>query len=293
MLDNLYRGRLANLALSRSSIQFVEGDIRNQQTVKEVVKGADFVYHLAAQSNVLGAARDVDYSFSTNVVGTFNVLRASSAAGVKRVIFTSSREVYGDPESVPVPETAPIAPKNAYGVSKAVGELYCRTFAQHGLDVMILRLANVYGPRDTGRVIPIFIENALHGRPLTLFGGNQILDFVWIDLVTEALVKVARVGQMQGAINIGSGRGTRLDELARRILNCVGFRSAIETRASRDDEVLQFVADTAKATLLGWRSESEPLNHLRDLVDRLRVPASGKEAPYDYGVGGGPFCHPT
>lgn len=104
-------------------------------------------------------------------------MSAASECGVRKVIFTSSREVYGQAASLPVPESAPLSPKNAYGASKAAGEVYCRLFAESGMDVEVLRLANVYGPGDSKRVIPLFLANALNGLPLVIHGENKILDF--------------------------------------------------------------------------------------------------------------------
>ena len=232
--------------------------MRDFATVREATRGIDLVYHLAAQSNVLGAVSDMEYSFTTNVTGTFNVLRAASQAGVKRFVFTSSREVYGDPASIPVPETAPIAPKNAYGASKAAAEMYCQIFASHGITTHILRLANVYGPRDFGRVIPIFVDNATSGRPLILFGGNQILDFVWIRTVVDILMAVGLGNSPSGPLNVGSGRGTRIDELARRVLACTASASTVEFATTREIEVTRFVADVSRAAAFGWRTNGIP-----------------------------------
>ena len=129
VLDNLRRGRLANLEPMTDRVEFIQGDICDRSVVERAVQGVDLVYHLAAQSNVLGAVTDIDYSFRANVVGTFEVLKAAAEAGVRRLVFSSSREVYGDPQTLPVPESAPISPKNAYGASKAAGEMYCRAFS--------------------------------------------------------------------------------------------------------------------------------------------------------------------
>ena len=126
VLDNLHRGRIAALSEVWDKIAFVEGDVRNRDLLANVMQGCDLVYHLAAQSNVIGAVQDLDYSFSSNVTGTFNVLQAARQAGVRRLVFTSSREVYGDPRQLPVPESDPLHPKNAYGASKVTGEMYCR-----------------------------------------------------------------------------------------------------------------------------------------------------------------------
>src|SRR5207245_6922028 len=139
-------------------------------------------YHLAAQSTVMGGVTAAEYTFTTNIVGTFNVLRAAATCGVERVVFTSSREVYGEPINLPVDEDSPLLAINSYVASKVAGEAYCRAFRREfGLQVGILRLANVYGQRDIGRVIPMWIEQAMSGRELNVYGGKQVIDLVWID----------------------------------------------------------------------------------------------------------------
>jgi UDP-glucose 4-epimerase len=264
ILDNLYRGRNTFPGVSR--VEFIEGDIRDRQAVRAATDGVDAVYHLAAQSNVLGAVKDMEYSFTTNVVGTFEVLSAARACGVRTVIFTSSREVYGQVDRLPVPESAPLDPKNAYGASKAAGEVYCRLFAGSGMEVVVLRLANVYGPGDSERVIPLFLSNARSGRPLVIHGENKILDFVWIGDVLDALLSVRTPGMGGQTINIGTGEGTTLPDLAQRILCLTRSSSAIETAGAREAEVDRFVADIRLAqNLLGYRP-SAPLTHLAEVA---------------------------
>src|SRR5260221_3619087 len=169
VIDNLSRGRRANLARHQADprLHVIAGDIRDSALVADALRGVDLVYHLAAQSRVMGAVHDLDYSFSTNVVGTFNVLRESASAGVRRVLFASSREVYGEPIELPVDEGQPLLAINFYGASKIMGEAYCRAFRRaNGLNAIILRLANAYGPRDFGRVIPLWVDQAIAGQDL-------------------------------------------------------------------------------------------------------------------------------
>jgi UDP-glucose 4-epimerase len=231
------------------------------------MRNADVVFHLAAQSNVIGALQDVDYSSSTNIVGTAAILQAARAAGVRRVVFTSSREVYGDPADLPVSETAPLCPKNAYGMSKVAGEMCCRMSTGDALETVILRLANVYGPRDRGRVIPLFLENALNGKPLTVYGGNQILDFVHVGHVADALMKAGFGEYVACPVNVGSGKGTTIRELAERILKLTNSDSKIRWLPGRDVEVVRYVADTARArTLLGLEHRDDPLFRLSELI---------------------------
>jgi UDP-glucose 4-epimerase len=275
VLDSLRRGSVANLEQAMDRVRFVEGDVRDRAVVEEVTQGVEVVYHLAAQSNVLGAVADLDYSFSTNVAGTFEVLRAAAQAGVRRLVFTSSREVYGDPAQIPVPETAAICPKNAYGASKAAGEMYCRVLSSPAFATVIVRLANVYGPRDFDRVIPIFVGQALDGLPLTLYGGQQTLDFIWIDTVVDCLIAAGRSGFPPGPLNVGSGKPTALLGLAERIVSQTGSRSPLHVAPSREVEVSQFVADTALLSrLFSVKPIEDPLQYLPDVIAFSREKAS-------------------
>ena len=271
VIDNLKRGRRANLADVLHRIEFIDGDIRDRELMDRAARGVDVIYHLAAQSNVLGAVHDLDYSFTTNVVGTIEVLRAAQKSGARRVVFTSSREVYGDPQSLPVPETAPIAPKNAYGASKAAAEMYCRVLSTAQLTVAVVRLANVYGLRDFDRVIPIFLDQALRNLPLTLYGGKQILDFVWIDTVIQSLIGAAELPVWPGPVNIGSGVPTTVEDLAAQVVANAGSLSEVQVRPSRDVEVSRFVASTeCMRQTLGLVPPSNPLFQLPALIESMK-----------------------
>jgi UDP-glucose 4-epimerase len=241
----------------------IEADIRDAETVAAACEGVDVVMHLAAQSNVLGASKNVRYSAETNVVGTVNVLAGALDAGVRRVVFTSSREVYGDPEALPVREDQPLAPKNNYGASKTAGEAYCQAFRQRGLDVTVLRLANVYGPRDTERVIPLWLDRAAGGLDLEVYGGRQVLDFIWIDVVVDALLRAAEIEALPEPVNVGSGTGTAITDLAERLIAATNASSSVAVLPAREEEVVRFVADTTRMrSILGLTPPDDPLGHL-------------------------------
>jgi len=266
-LDNLFRGRWNNLSdcMQDGKLELREGDIRDSKMLLATFQGAHTVFHLAAQSNVLGAIADIDYSFQTNVVGTFNVLREAKKAGVQCVVFTSSREVYGEPNSLPVDEDAPLGAKNLYGASKVAAEMYCRVFNSPQFRVVVLRLANVYGIGDRDRVIPIFIERAKQGLPLLLYGGDQIIDFVPVDLVVEVIMRATTV-KPSGPINVGSGRGTALKDLAKHIVNLAGSKAGWQIAPVREAEMVRFVASTKRMRKeLGVVPPSDPLENLPTL----------------------------
>jgi nucleoside-diphosphate-sugar epimerase len=255
VLDNLHRACIP--ARFASGVEFREADIRDRTAVENAMHGCEVVFHLAAQSNVMGAVADADYAFSSNVAGTYHVLQAALKAGVKRLVFTSSREVYGDPKHIPVRKTSPLHPKNAYGTSKAAGEAYCGLAAQEGLDTVILRLANVYGPGDRDRVIPLFADAAAASEPLTVFGEEKILDFIWIGTVVDALVKAGLGRSIRGPVNVGSGKGVTIAELARRIVQLSNSSSPVRILPEREQEVGRFVADITRGRRLLGLNEPE------------------------------------
>jgi UDP-glucose 4-epimerase len=270
VLDNLHRGRMQNLArhVSNPRFQFVAGDIRDATTVAETFRGASTIFHLAAQSTVMGAVDDLDYSFTTNVVGTFNVLRAASEARVDRLIFASSREVYGDPVELPVDESQPLLAINAYGASKVTGEAFCRSFRRSsGLHSVILRLSNVYGPRDLGRVIPLWLDRAASGLDLEIYGGKQLIDFVWVGQVVEALVRAAEIRSPLPTINVGSGTGCRIIDVARRILRMSAGRGHLKLLPARAVDVTRYVADVSRMRqMLAIEPSDDPLAFLEGMV---------------------------
>jgi UDP-glucose 4-epimerase len=276
VLDNLYRGSIQEFSQADCAAAFVQGDIRDRGILSEVMEEIDIVFHLAAQSNVIGASLDRDYSFSTNVTGTFNVLSAAEQAGVKKVVFASSREVYGEQQQFPVAERAELKPKNAYGASKMSGEAYCRFFRSAGLPVQILRLANVYGPGDRDRVIPIFVENALRGEPLVLYGGDQVLDFVWIGTVLEAFERAMAADAFDSPVNIGSGTGVPIRELAQTVIQRTESRSPIIERSGRACETRGFIADIQQAIELGLvDAPDSSLVHLDAMIRHSRIKLNG------------------
>lgn len=265
LLDNLHRG-------SPGVLPLIEGDVRDESALLNATRGIDVVFHLAAESAVLSADADPEYCFSTNVTGTFRLLRAAQANGVRRVVFASSREVYGDAAQLPVSESAPLRPKNAYGASKAAAEMCCAPFANLGIEISIVRMANVYGPGDHGRVIPRFVESAIHGLPLTLFGGTQLIDFVWIDHVVEALASLGLGPHIPGPLNLACGQGTPITALAERIIAESGSSSTLTIAPSNQIEVSHFVADISAArAALGFPAPEDPLFGLSQVIAAARA----------------------
>ena len=275
VLDNLSRGQVSNLAQHSADarLELIHGDIRDQDAVAMAVRGARIVFHLAAQSTVMGGVSDAEYTFSTNVVGTFNVLRAAARYGASHVVFASSREVYGEPIDLPVDEESPLLAINSYGASKIAGEAYCRAFRREfGWQTAILRFANVYGPRDTGRVIPLWIRQAREGRDLEVYGGKQVIDFVWVGQTVDALLRAAAHDGPLPTINVGSGTGTRIVDLARRILRLAERQGHVGLQPARSMEVTRYIAKVER--MQQWLKIDPPLDPLLQLPTLFGSPVA-------------------
>ena len=265
VLDDLSRGLAENI---NPAAEFISGSVLDPDCLSDLFVANRFglVFHLAARSRVMSSSGKDGHSFMANVTGTNNLLRQAKRSGVQQVIFSSSREVYGEPNQLPVNEQAHLKAINQYGESKIACEALCRRFDSGDMIVSVLRLANAYGPRDRDRVIPAFIYQALNGLPLRLFGGEQLIDFVPVRLVAKALMRVA--SQPGGSpINVGSGKGTYLKSLARQIIEETGSSSSIVITPPRGREVVRFVADvTQMRDRLDIDSPDPPLIYLPELI---------------------------
>jgi UDP-glucose 4-epimerase len=261
VIDYLTRGSRENLSRIVDSIDLIEADVSEDKVVDIALEGCHIAYHLAGMSQVMTSVRQPDLCFKYNMVGTYKVAKACVAKQVK-LVFTSSREVYGNIERLPATEDDKLMAVNPYGASKIAGESIIRAYANtYDLDFVILRLANVVGPKDFGRVIPILLKQCLVNGPLTLFGGHQILDFVGVLDVIEALIQTQDTSGV--TVNIGSGVGVNIVDLANLLKRLTGSRSEIVFADRRQEEVERFTTDISLAQkLLGWK----PKTSLEDTI---------------------------
>ncbi|MEJ7608486.1 MAG: NAD-dependent epimerase/dehydratase family protein [Bryobacteraceae bacterium] len=243
------------------------GDIRNRNDLRNAMADCEVVFHLAAESTVMGCEQRPADAHSVNVTGTYNVLSLASELGVRRLVFTSSREVYGEVQQLPVREDHRLQPKNAYGASKAASEMYCSSFRAQGLEVTSLRLSNIFGPGDFGRAIPNFINEAAAGRPITVYGGSQLVDFLWIEPAVTSIMRAGLGPYIPGSVNIGSGVGNTILDTANRVISALGSPSTIMSFAAREVEVSRFVSDVGRARAeLGLAAITDPLLPLNTLL---------------------------
>lgn len=269
-IDNLSRGKIENLNSVINDITFIQDDITNFDLMRDIVRKVDAVYHLAALSRVIPAIQNPELCFKSNVTGT-EITARLCAKYKKKLIFSSSREVYGDAKYIPVDEKHPLNPKNPYGASKVAGEKIIEAYNNcYGLDHVILRLGNVYGERDFERVIPLFIDKCLKGDDLIVYGGNQVLDFVYITDVIDALLKAADMSNDNDTFNVGSGVGVKIIELAELTKGLINTNSQILIKKSRKGEVEEFIADISKIkNSFGWRPKPTLEEGLNDTITRI------------------------
>ncbi|MDA0168489.1 GDP-mannose 4,6-dehydratase [Solirubrobacter taibaiensis] len=260
VLDDLSTGNVENLAGAiQAGATLHVGDITDPAAVEKAFTAAapDLVYHLAAQIDVRRAVSDPGHDARINVLGTATVLEQSLHSGVSRFVMASTGgAIYGDAAVVPTPETAPAQPLSPYAVSKAAAEGYVEYYARdRGLSAFVLRLANVYGPRQDPRgeagVIAMFCSAAVDGRVPTVFGdGGQTRDFVYVGDVVDAFC-AAGESLCAGFCNVATGRETTIAALAQTLgLNTVAA-------PERPGEVRRScLAPGLAAELLGWHART-------------------------------------
>ncbi|MEX1258688.1 MAG: NAD-dependent epimerase/dehydratase family protein [Gemmatimonadota bacterium] len=263
VVDDLSSGKEANVPEGATFVRMAIEDPGLARLFSQV--GFDLVNHHAAQINVRVSVADPAKDARTNVLGLLNVLEAVRRQGRGRVIFISSGGVvYGEPEEVPTPETAPKLPLSPYGVTKLAGEFYLQYYRRvHGLDYIALRYSNVYGPRQDpdgeAGVVAIFSTRLLAGEELHIYGdGEQTRDYVYVgDLVRANLMAsdlpiFSEGGLDDLAFNVGTSLATNVLTLANVLEEVSGLQSGRSFQPARDGELRHSTLNTSKLRSLGW-----------------------------------------
>jgi UDP-glucose 4-epimerase len=281
VLDNLVRGRTANLddALATGRATLVDGDIRDRDVVDELVAGKDLVFHQAA-IRITQCAEEPRLALEVLVDGTFNVVESSARHRVQKLVAASSASVYGMADEFPTHERHHHENNDTlYGAAKTFDEGLIRSFrAMQGLDYVLLRYFNVYGPRMDvhglyTEVLVRWMERIADGRPPLVFGdGRQTMDFVCVPDIARANVLAAQSGVVAGTYNIASGTETSLLELAEALLRAMGSDLGVEHGPERAvNGVVRRLADVRAAEHdLGWTPTIGLEDGLRMLVDWWR-----------------------
>lgn len=257
VLDNLVRGRRANLdtALASGTVDLVEGDIRDRDLVHDLTRGKDLVFHEAA-IRITQCAEEPRLALEVLVDGTFNVYEAAAEHDVDKLVVASSASVFGMAEEFPTTERHHHHNNDTfYGAAKSFNEGMVRSFrAMYGLDYVVLRYFNVYGPRMDvhglyTEVLVRWMERIADGKPPLIFGdGRQTMDFVCVPDIARANVLAAASDVVDGDYNIASGTETSLLELAEALLKVMGSDLGVEHGPERAvNGVVRRLADTGAA----------------------------------------------
>lgn len=262
VLDNFSTGHRHNMRHIINDVELIEGDLRDPDTVRRAVQGADVVLHQGALPSVPRSVNDPRTSNAVNVEGTLNVLLAAREAGARRVVVASSSSVYGDTPTLPKVETMPPNPRSPYAISKLAAEQYTCVFAPlYGLETVALRYFNVFGPRQDptsqyAGVIARFCTSALQGKSYTVQGdGLQSRDFTYIENVVQANLLAMSVPDVGGqAFNVACGERITLLDVINTLNSLIGQELPIEHSPARAGDVRHSLADISKATeLLGYK----------------------------------------
>ena len=265
IIDNLSTGKMENVN-PKASVEYIDiSNVNECPNMVEIMSGADALFLLAAKARVQPSIENpVEYE-TNNTIGTLNVLKCASDAGVRRVVYSASSSAYGNTEKLPSKESDPVNPLSPYGAQKYYGEVMCKMFSEvYGLETVSLRYFNIYGERQNvggayAMVIGIFADQKLRGEVMTINGdGEQRRDFTYVGDVVNANILASqseKVGNGE-VINIGNGDNRSINDIADMIGgDRVNVDPVIEPKAT--------LADNSKAEkLLGWK----PTQNIEDWV---------------------------
>jgi len=277
VVDNLSTGKIENL---NPNALFYQQSVEDEEMMERVfmLHKPVYVFHLAAQSSVSVSVRNPVEDARANILGTLVLLQKSVKYGAKKFIFSSTGgAIYGDNVKIPTPETEIPNPISPYGIAKLSVEKYLDFFSkEYGLEYVSLRYSNVYGPRQDpygeAGVVAIFTNRMLKGEKVTIFGdGEYVRDYVYVDDVVRANILAMEKGK-NVVLNIGTGRGTTVNELFKMLKSITGYSDEPEYAPPRKGDVRKSILDCSKAKeILGWEPEVSLEEGLRRTVEYFKT----------------------
>jgi len=270
IVDNLSTGRQENIP---PGTEFLELDVTDRAGMQRALKDVDLIFHVAAQPSARASVEDPRLDFESNVRGTYNLLTAALEANVKKLIYTSSSAVYGEPKHLPLDEKHVPDPSTPYGTSKLCGERYCIVFSRiYGLPCTCLRPFNVYGPRENPETsldeVALYTRAVLKKQPITIYGdGNQTRDFVYVKDVAHAHILAAEhdasIGQV---LNIGTGSEISINRLVQKIEETTGSKAMAQYEPWPPGDIYREFANNQLAeAMIGY----SPVTILREGIGEL------------------------
>ncbi|MEW6413238.1 MAG: SDR family oxidoreductase [Candidatus Zixiibacteriota bacterium] len=260
ILDNFSTGRRENLAGIENKVELIEGDIRDQATVNDAVRGIDYVLHQAALPSVPRSVKDPVTSNSVNVDGTLFLLDAAKNAGVKKFVMASSSSVYGESKELPKHEGMRPDPLSPYAVTKLTNEYYLKVYWElYKFPTVALRYFNIFGPRQDPKseyaaVIPRFITDMLSGKQPVVFGdGKQSRDFTYIENCVQANVLAATNDKIVGDYyNVAIGGQFTLNQMLDFLRKIIGTDIQAKYDPPRSGDILHSYASIDKFKAFGY-----------------------------------------
>lgn len=280
VIDNWTTGRPENLGHQEGNpdLEMHHMDIRDIEAIRPVFQGVDFVFHFAALADIVPSIQKPWEYYSSNVLGTYNVVECAKAAGIRKLVYAASSSCYGIPDKYPTKETAEIRPQYPYALTKRLGEETALHWGQvYGLPVVTLRLFNVYGTRSRtsgtyGAVFGVFLAQKLAGKPFTVVGdGNQTRDFTYVTDIADAFYTAAVSDVTQDTFNVGSGGSYSVNRL------CELLGGEVTHIPKRPGEPDCTFADTSKIEeKLGWKAKVSFEEGVKNVLENIDY---WKEAP--------------
>ena len=256
-LDRVYNNKL--LDELKDNMDFYLSDTSDDSVLEEVISNTDVIFHLAYTTTPATSDSNIIYDITSNLVSTVKVLKMCIKHKVKKIIFPSSGgAVYGIHHSMALKEDMDTQPICSYGVTKSAIEKYLYIFEKtHGLDYVVLRLANPYGPKLTGfsqGVIPAFIKKILEKEPLNVWGNGEVIrDYIYIDDVISAFIKSISYKGEERLFNIGSGVGFSVNQLIKILERYEGKKLTVNYHTPRTCDVPSVYLDISRAKKhLNW-----------------------------------------
>lgn len=272
VFDSLRSGYRRNL--DGFDVEFIEGDIRNRELVRQAMQDVDYVFHLAALVSVPESMEKITECMDINGTGMIVVLEEAARAGVRKLCFSTSAAVYGDNPELPKRESMTPEPKSPYAITKLDGEYYCRMFTETGkLQTACLRYFNVFGPRQDPKsayaaAVPIFIDKARKNEPLTIFGdGGQTRDFIFVKDIVAANAFLA-MSAHTGVYNIANGGKITINDLAKEIIRLTGSKSEIVHLPERAGDIRHSTASPEKIRAAGFTPSWSFADALAETIGR-------------------------
>jgi nucleoside-diphosphate-sugar epimerase len=277
--DSLVTGRRSNLD-HLPAVEFVQGDLADQEFARRVMEGVDYVLHQAALPSVPRSVKDPITSNRANVDATLNVLVAARDANVRRLIFAGSSSAYGNTLTLPKHEGMPTSPLSPYALQKVVGEQYLQMFTTlYQLETVTIRYFNVFGPRQDpsspySGVISLFATALLENRAPTIYGnGEQTRDFTYVANVVDGVLRACDAPRASGQIiNVATGNRISLNQLFEAMRRLIGVDIKPQYAGDRAGDVRDSQADITQAQeILGYQPLVSFEEGLRRTVDWYRT----------------------